>query len=66
LAASEFLDAGDDEADFACAQFAARQRLRREHADLLAQMNRTFRHQQDPVLARTTPSITRTSITTPT
>ncbi len=50
LGGIEFLDAGDDEADLAGAQFAAGHRLRREHADLFAQVLRAFRHQQDLVL----------------
>jgi hypothetical protein len=46
----QFLDAGDDEADLAGAQRVALHRLRREHADLLAQMLRAGGHQANLVL----------------
>ena len=45
----QFLDAGDDEADLAGAESVAADRLRREHADLLAAVDRAGRHQQDLV-----------------
>ena len=46
----QLLDAGDDETYFAGRQLRARLRLGREHADLLAQIARPGRHQQDAIL----------------
>ena len=49
LGGVDLLDAGDDEADFARRQRFARDRLRREHADLLAVVGGRGRHEQDLV-----------------
>ena len=59
----DLLDAGDDEADAAGRERIARDRLRREHADLLAPVRRAGRHQQDLVLRlqRSRPSRARAS-----
>ena len=46
----DLLDAGDDEADATGGERVARDRLRREHADLLAAVRFAGRHQQDLVL----------------
>ena len=45
----EFLDAGNDEADFAGGQAVALQRFGSEYADLLAQKRAAGGHQADPV-----------------
>ena len=49
LCGMDLLDAGDDEADLARRQRLAGERLRREHADLLAVVGGRGRHQQDLV-----------------
>ena len=46
----DLLDAGDDEADLTCRQRRARDRLGREHADLLASVGGAGCHQQELVL----------------
>ncbi len=46
----QLLDARDDVADLARTQHVARHRLGREHADLLAEVGRTGRHQANAVL----------------